>query len=84
MTPDGAGTPCGAVIVVVTSSTSPAARSYDTSAGAPALRLFLDGSVIEAFTSAGRVATARVYPTQPPPWRLTAPAGAVTWALGEA
>lgn len=58
--------------------------AYDTSAGAPALRLFLDGSVVEAFTSAGRVATARVYPTQPPPWRLTAPAGAMTWALGEA
>ncbi|MBG6095737.1 glycoside hydrolase family 32 protein [Nocardioides luteus] len=55
--------------------------AYDTSAGAPALRLFLDGSVIEAFTSAGRVATARVYPTQPPPWRLKAPAGALTWRL---
>lgn len=44
-----------------------------------AARVFLDGSVIEIFTSAGRSLTSRVYPTTPPPWNLHAPAGTVVW-----
>jgi beta-fructofuranosidase len=36
----------------------------------PDLRLFVDGSVVEAFTGCGRSATMRFYPTTPPPWEL--------------
>ncbi len=36
--------------------------------GRPWLRVFLDGSVIEAFTSAGRSATTRIYPTHHTGW----------------
>ncbi|UAJ79820.1 glycoside hydrolase family 32 protein [Leifsonia sp. ZF2019] len=46
-----------------------------------AARIFLDGSVIEVFTSAGRSITSRVYPTTPPPWHVHAPVGAVVWDL---
>jgi beta-fructofuranosidase len=46
-----------------------------------AARIFLDGSVIEIFTSAGRSITSRVYPATPPPWRVSAPAGAIAWRL---
>jgi beta-fructofuranosidase len=31
---------------------------------------YVDGSIIELFTSSGRCATVRMYPTTPPPWRL--------------
>ncbi|WP_370057359.1 glycoside hydrolase family 32 protein [Leifsonia sp. EB41] len=49
-----------------------------------AARIFLDGSVVEVFTSAGRSITSRVYPTTPPPWRIHAPAGVVAWELAKA
>lgn len=38
--------------------------------GSPWLRVFLDGSVIEAFTSAGRAATTRTYPTHHTGWTV--------------
>lgn len=46
-----------------------------------AARVFVDGSVVEVFTSAGRSITTRVYPTSPPPWRLQAPEGTVVWDI---
>ncbi|GAA2752792.1 glycoside hydrolase family 32 protein [Amnibacterium kyonggiense] len=48
------------------------------------VRLFLDGSVVETFTSGGRVATTRVYPAAPPPWRLEhdGTADVRLWRLG--
>ncbi|CAM5471433.1 glycoside hydrolase family 32 protein [Leifsonia shinshuensis] len=49
-----------------------------------AARVFLDGSVVEVFTSAGRSITTRVYPTTPPPWRVEAPAGTVVWDVAPA
>ncbi|WIB60885.1 glycoside hydrolase family 32 protein [Curtobacterium sp. MCLR17_007] len=56
---------------------------FDRSADRPAVRLLLDGSVVELFTSAGRSVTTRVYPTQPPPWRVEAPEQTVVWSLDE-
>jgi beta-fructofuranosidase len=47
----------------------------------PAVRIFLDGSVVEVFTSAGRSLTSRVYPTAPPPWEIEAPDGTTVWEL---
>ena len=44
-------------------------------------RIFLDGSVLEVFTSSGRVLSTRVYPTTPPPWRVEAPSNARHWPL---
>ena len=58
-----------------------ATDAFDPSSGRPAVRIFLDGSVVEAFTSAGRVLSTRVYPTTPPPWRLEAPANTQCWGL---
>ena len=49
-----------------------------------AARVFLDGSVVEVFTSAGRSITTRVYPTSPPPWRVEAPGGTVVWDIAPA
>ncbi|MGH1524407.1 glycoside hydrolase family 32 protein [Leifsonia sp. L25] len=49
-----------------------------------AARVFLDGSVVEVFTSAGRSITTRVYPTTPPPWRVEAPRGTVVWDVAPA
>jgi hypothetical protein len=50
------------------------------------LRVFLDGSVLEVFTSAGRVATMRCYPTAPPPYRVEVTGGDTDavrlWHLG--
>lgn len=43
------------------------AFAEDETAGA---RAFLDGSILEVFTSSGRVATVRYYPTAPPPYRI--------------
>jgi beta-fructofuranosidase len=59
------------------------AVSNDAFAGdvGPAVRIFLDGSVVEVFTSAGRSITSRVYPTTPPPWRIEAPEGTTVWEL---
>jgi beta-fructofuranosidase len=36
----------------------------------PGVRAFVDGSILEVFTSGGRVATVRFYPTTPPPWSV--------------
>lgn len=47
----------------------------------PAVRIFLDGSVVEVFTSAGRSITSRVYPSAPPPWKIEAPRGTTVWEL---
>ena len=47
----------------------------------PAARIFLDGSVVEVFTSVGRSITSRVYPTAPPPWSVEAPLGTTVWDL---
>jgi len=47
------------------------------SSGLPDLRIFVDGSVVEVFTSAGRVLTTRVYPLAAPPWTVSAPSGLV-------
>lgn len=59
-----------------------AEEAFDPTASRPALRILLDGSVVEVFTSAGRALTTRVYPTQAPPWSLEAPDGTQVWALG--
>lgn len=58
--------------------------AFDTTSERPGLRVFVDGSVIEVFTSAGYAFTTRVYPLSPPPWRLEAPAGSQTWDLQSA
>lgn len=55
--------------------------AFDPASGRPAVRIFLDGSVVEAFTSSGRVLSTRVYPTTPPPWRIEAPANSQHWGL---
>ncbi|MEV6895135.1 glycoside hydrolase family 32 protein [Kribbella sp. NPDC051137] len=55
--------------------------AFDPSSGRPAARIFLDGSVLEVFTSAGRVLSTRVYPTTPPTWQLEAPPDAHFWTL---
>ncbi|GAA3616982.1 glycoside hydrolase family 32 protein [Microlunatus ginsengisoli] len=55
--------------------------AFDAAAGRPAARIFVDGSVVEVFTSAGRVLTTRVYPVGAPPWRIAAPDGCTVWAL---
>lgn len=57
--------------------------AFDAAADRPAVRVLLDGSVVEVFTSAGRSVTTRVYPLQAPPWTVEAPAGARWWPLGE-
>ena len=62
-------------------STDPAAHggtatahdAFDDATGRPAARIFVDGSIVEVFTSAGRVLTTRVYPVTPPPWQIEAP-----------
>lgn len=57
---------------------------FDPSAERPAVRVLLDGSVVEVFTSAGHAVTTRVYPEQAPPWTVEAPAGALVWELASA
>jgi len=54
---------------------------FDRTADRPAVRVLLDGSVVELFTSAGRSITTRVYPTQAPPWSVEAPNQALVWDL---
>lgn len=58
--------------------------AFDATAARPALRILLDGSVVEVFSSAGRSITTRVYPTQAPPWTVEAPTGTLVWALESA
>ena len=55
--------------------------AFDESADRPAARIFVDGSIVEVFTGAGRVLTTRVYPVTPPPWRIDAPEGCSVWEL---
>lgn len=55
--------------------------AFDPASDRPAARIFLDGSVLEVFTSAGRVLSTRVYPTAPPVWRVEAPSTARFWTL---
>ena len=43
--------------------------------------MFIDGSIIEIFTTAGRVLTTRAYPTTAPPWRVDASTEATVWDL---
>ena len=66
----------GRIVVDRTSaSLDPRATSDSFAFADPAdgeLRGFFDGSVLELFTSSGRAATARVYPTSPPPWSVAA------------
>ncbi|WP_439692647.1 glycoside hydrolase family 32 protein [Curtobacterium sp. SP.BCo] len=57
-------------------------RPFDGASDRPAVRVLLDGSVVEVFTSAGRSVTTRVYPVQAPPWTVEAPTGATWWPLG--
>ena len=57
--------------------------AFDDS-GRAAVRVFLDGSVVEIFTSAGRSLTSRVYPLAAPEWTVRAPAGAVVHDLAAA
>lgn len=51
--------------------------------GSVELRVFLDGSVLEVFTSTGRAATCRLYPLAPPPWGLRSegPVSLTYWDL---
>jgi beta-fructofuranosidase len=70
-------------------STDPAAHggtatahdAFDDATGRPAARIFIDGSIVEVFTSAGQVLTTRVYPVTPPPWQIEAPEGSEIWTL---
>jgi beta-fructofuranosidase len=58
--------------------------AFDAGSGLPGIRVFIDGSIIEVFTSAGRSLTSRAYPAAPPPWAVEAPAGAQLWDLAPA
>jgi beta-fructofuranosidase len=46
------------------------------SSGELGLRIFVDGSIVEVFTSDGRCATLRFYPVAPPPWTVEVSAAA--------
>ena len=58
-----------------------ATDAFDPSSERPGVRVFVDGSVIEVFTSRGRSFTTRVYPLAAPPWRVEAPRGAQVFDL---
>ncbi|GAB3794146.1 glycoside hydrolase family 32 protein [Humibacter antri] len=58
-----------------------ASDAFDETSARPALRIFLDGSVIEAFTSAGRSLTTRAYPLSGSDWTVEAPEGVLVWDL---
>ncbi|HKT57180.1 MAG TPA: GH32 C-terminal domain-containing protein, partial [Microbacterium sp.] len=62
---------------------SVAPDAFDDS-GRPAVRVFVDGSVVEIFTSAGRSLTSRVYPVAAPDWTVHASADAVVHDLAPA
>ena len=55
--------------------------AFDGDSERPAVRVLLDGSTLEVFTSGGRSLSTRVYPLAPPPWRIEAPSGAKVWRL---
>ena len=61
--------------------TATADDAFDEASDRPAASIFVDGSIIEVFTSAGRVLTTRVYPVSPPPWRVEAPEECEAWTL---
>lgn len=61
-----------------------AADAFDEQADRPALRIFVDGSVIEAFTSGGRSLTTRAYPLSDSGWSIEAPEDATVWSLASA
>lgn len=50
------------------------------------IRVYLDGSLLEVFTSAGHAATLRCYPTTPPPWSLEVSPGHTVrvWPMSDA
>lgn len=58
--------------------------AFDGGSGRAAVRVLLDGSTLEVFTSGGRSLSTRVYPLAPPPWRVEAPSGAQVWRLDRA
>lgn len=60
------------------------ADAFNPDRSADAIRVFVDGSIIEAFTSAGRVLSTRVYPTSPPPWKIETPGKAIFHHLSSA
>lgn len=43
-----------------------ATHAFDQASSRPAARIFIDGSVVEVFTSAGRALSTRIYPPPPP------------------
>lgn len=55
--------------------------AFDEASDRAALRVFLDGSVLEAFTSAGRSLTTRAYPLSGSGWTVEAPHGVTLWNL---
>ncbi|TCC35186.1 hypothetical protein E0H50_12550 [Kribbella sindirgiensis] len=55
--------------------------AFDSASDRPAARIILDGSILEVFTSAGRVLSTRIYPTAPPTWQIQAPPTARYWPL---
>ncbi len=61
-----------------------ATGAFDPRSERPGVRVFVDGSVVEVFTSAGRSFTTRVYPLAAPPWRVEAPEGSRVWDLESA
>ena len=56
-------------------------NAFDAGRRRDAVHLFMDGSIVEVFTSSGKVATTRVYPINPPPWSIDAPVGALAYGL---
>ena len=55
--------------------------AFDPTAGRPAARVFVDGSIIEVFSSSGSVLNTRVYPSSPPEWTVEASTGSEVWDL---
>jgi beta-fructofuranosidase len=62
--------------------------AFDDASDRPGIRIFIDGSVIEIFTQAGRSLTSRVYPLAAPDWQLETrfegDADVVVWDLDAA
>ncbi|MCL2514969.1 MAG: glycoside hydrolase family 32 protein [Microbacteriaceae bacterium] len=61
-----------------------AAAAFDEGSSRPVARIFLDGSVLEVFTSSGRALTTRVYPRSGAGWSVEAPRDALIWELSAA
>jgi beta-fructofuranosidase len=71
-------------VTVIGRTTATAPGAFDAASSRPAARVFIDGSIIEVFTSAGQALTTRAYPIDPPPWHISAPDDASIWELGSA